>query len=139
MLGDTVESAALEDTVEHPVPGTEAPGHGEEDLLSVTSILASGEISRHFEQADEQQDDRLDATGELPRLDETAEGRLGAVDFSLGDEAATMSEVGTKRDLALAYIDMGAPEGARSILGEVLQEGTQGEKQEADRLVASLP
>jgi pilus assembly protein FimV len=138
-LGDTVESAALEDTAEHPVPGTGTRGQGDEDLLSVTSILGSGEISSHLGELDEQQGDRLDATGELPRLDETAEGRLGAVDFSLGDEAATMSEVGTKLDLARAYIDMGDPEGARSILGEVLQEGTQGQKQEADRLMASLP
>ena len=33
-----------------------------------------------------------------------------------------MSEVGTKLDLARAYIDMGDPEGARSILDEVLKE-----------------
>ena len=137
MLGDTIESAALEDTAEHPVPGTGAANRGEDDLLSVTSILGTGEISRHLEQPE---GEGLDATGELPRLDETAaEGRLGAVDFSLGEEATTMSEVGTKLDLARAYIDMGDPEGARSILGEVLQEGTQGQKQEANRLMASLP
>jgi pilus assembly protein FimV len=137
MLGDTIESAALEDTAEHPVPGTGAANRGEEDLLSVTSILGTGEISKHLEQPE---GERLDATGELPRLDETAaEGQLGAVDFSLGEEATTMSEVGTKLDLARAYIDMGDPEGARSILGEVLQEGTQGQKQEANRLMASLP
>jgi pilus assembly protein FimV len=137
MLGDTIESAALEDTAEHPVPGTGAANRGEEDLLSVTSILGTGEISKHLE---EPEGERLDATGELPRLDETAaEGQLGAVDFSLGEEATTMSEVGTKLDLARAYIDMGDPEGARSILGEVLQEGTQGQKQEANRLMASLP
>ena len=34
-----------------------------------------------------------------------------------------MTEVGTKLDLARAYIDMGDPEGARSILEEVLDEG----------------
>ena len=36
-------------------------------------------------------------------------------------EPVTMSEVGTKLDLARAYMDMGDPEGARSILEEVLQ------------------
>ena len=50
-----------------------------------------------------------------------------------------MSEVGTKLDLARAYIDMGDPEGARSILDEVLKEGSAVQKQEAERLVASLP
>ena len=34
-----------------------------------------------------------------------------------------MTEVGTKLDLARAYVDMGDPAGARSILEEVLDEG----------------
>ncbi len=54
-------------------------------------------------------------------------------------EPATISEVGTKLDLARAYIDMGDPEGARSILQEVLQEGSVSQKQEAQRLVEALP
>jgi len=54
-------------------------------------------------------------------------------------EPATMSEVGTKLDLARAYMDMGDPEGARSILGEVLSEGSVSQKQEARRLMDTLP
>jgi pilus assembly protein FimV len=54
-------------------------------------------------------------------------------------EPATMSEVGTKLDLARAYMDMGDPEGARSILEEVLAEGSASQKTEARRLVESLP
>ena len=54
-------------------------------------------------------------------------------------EPATMSEVGTKLDLARAYMDMGDPEGARSILEEVLAEGSASQKAEARRLVDSLP
>ena len=65
--------------------------------------------------------------------------KLGGVDYALGEEPATMSEVGTKLDLARAYMDMGDPEGARSILDEVLQEGNASQKQEAQRLIASLP
>ena len=42
-----------------------------------------------------------------------------------------MTEVGTKLDLARAYIDMGDPEGARSILEEVLDEGDPGQRREA--------
>jgi len=49
-----------------------------------------------------------------------------------------MSEVGTKLDLARAYMDMGDPDGARSILEEVLQEGTSNQKQEAQRLLDSI-
>jgi len=54
-------------------------------------------------------------------------------------EPVTMSEVGTKLDLARAYMDMGDPEGARNILEEVVQEGTASQKQEAQRLIQSLP
>ncbi len=53
-------------------------------------------------------------------------------------EPVTMSEVGTKLDLARAYMDMGDPDGARSILEEVLQEGSTGQKQEAERLLDSI-
>ena len=54
-------------------------------------------------------------------------------------EPMTISEVGTKLDLARAYMDMGDPDGARSILKEVLQEGSISQKQEAQRLIDSLP
>jgi pilus assembly protein FimV len=54
-------------------------------------------------------------------------------------EPVTMSEVGTKLDLARAYMDMGDPEGARSILEEVVQEGSASQKQEAQRLIETLP
>ena len=76
-------------------------------------------------------------TLESPTIDAT--GVLKQVDFPLDEESATMSEVGTKLDLARAYIDMGDPEGARSILDEVLKEGSAVQKQEAERLMASLP
>jgi pilus assembly protein FimV len=66
--------------------------------------------------------------------------KLKAVDVPLSElEPVTMSEVGTKLDLARAYMDMGDPEGARSILEEVVQEGSASQKQEASRLIESLP
>ncbi|MCC6171827.1 MAG: hypothetical protein IT481_07335 [Gammaproteobacteria bacterium] len=54
-------------------------------------------------------------------------------------EPVTISEVGTKLDLARAYMDMGDPDGARNILREVLAEGSVSQKQEANRLLESLP
>ncbi|HTV97050.1 MAG TPA: FimV/HubP family polar landmark protein [Steroidobacteraceae bacterium] len=66
--------------------------------------------------------------------------KLKAVDLPIPElEPVTMSEVGTKLDLARAYMDMGDPEGARSILEEVVQEGSASQKQEASRLIESLP
>jgi pilus assembly protein FimV len=53
-------------------------------------------------------------------------------------EARTMTEVGTKLDLARAYVDMGDPGGARSILEEVLDEGDEGQRQQAQQLLDTL-
>lgn len=54
-------------------------------------------------------------------------------------EPSTQSEVQTKLDLARQYIDMGDPESARHMLSEVLEEGDPAQKQEAQRLMDSLP
>jgi len=79
-------------------------------------------------------------TATVPDAAFTATQRLGADDLALPDlDPVTMSEVGTKLDLARAYMDMGDPEGARNILEEVLNEGSAAQKQEAERLIASLP
>jgi len=47
-------------------------------------------------------------------------------------------ETATKLDLARAYIDMGDEAGAREILGEVLDEGTETQRQEAQSLLDRL-
>ena len=71
---------------------------------------------------------------------EAQTNKLKPVDLAAPElEPVTMSEVGTKLDLARAYMDMGDPEGARSILEEVVQEGSASQKQEASRLIESLP
>ncbi|HCS26680.1 MAG TPA: hypothetical protein DIW43_04460 [Spongiibacteraceae bacterium] len=52
----------------------------------------------------------------------------------LGDS----DEVATKLDLARAYIDMGDAEGAKDMLQEVLEEGTDEQKQDAQELLGRL-
>lgn len=54
------------------------------------------------------------------------------------DEFAGEDGVGTKLDLAKAYLDMGDPEGARSMLEEVLAEGNDVQKGEARRLMGEI-
>ncbi len=61
-----------------------------------------------------------------------------ASDAAMLDLAAGGDEVATKLDLARAYIDMGDPEGARSILDEVLDEGNDEQKQEAQQLIQQI-
>ncbi len=67
--------------------------------------------------------------------------------FDLGEEEAEdsgdgqltdLDEVSTKLDLARAYIDMGDPEGARSILDEVMQEGSGEQKDEAQGIMQMI-
>jgi pilus assembly protein FimV len=79
-------------------------------------------------------------TATVPDTAFTATQKLASDDLALPDlEPVTMSEVGTKLDLARAYMDMGDPEGARNILEEVMTEGSVAQKQEAQRLLESLP
>jgi pilus assembly protein FimV len=56
------------------------------------------------------------------------------------DPEAVYSEdpVDTKLDLARAYLDMGDPVGARAMLEEVLDEGTQMQQDEARRLLGDI-
>jgi pilus assembly protein FimV len=137
--------AMVEDTVENPAlrAGQAVDDTAETDLLSSTSLMKiSGDLAAGSDTSETALLDLSDATGELPTIEAvrlSTDGALSDVDYSIGEEATTMSEVGTKLDLARAYIDMGDPEGARSILDEVLQEGSAVQKQEAERLMASLP
>jgi pilus assembly protein FimV len=145
----TERRSAFEDTVQQPIVRRGKDEAPEPDLLSATSMLRVDleELGREVLAADASADpgteiidlsgrtgelatvevSDLDVTGELERMDLNSEGDI------------TMSEVGTKLDLARAYIDMGDPEGARSILEEVLKEGSAGHKLEAERLMAGLP
>ena len=57
----------------------------------------------------------------------------GDLDFLSGTD-----ESETKLDLARAYIDMDDQEGAREILQEVLDDGSDIQKQEANKLLDSM-
>ena len=66
---------------------------------------------------------------------------FSGLDLDLGVSSDTdldLDEVGTKLDLARAYVEMGDKEGAREILNEVLAEGSEKQKAEANHLIASL-
>lgn len=54
------------------------------------------------------------------------------------DLLASDDAIGTKLDLAKAYLDMGDPDGARSMLEEVMIEGSESQKGEARKLLAEI-
>jgi len=76
-----------------------------------------------------------DAGEEEPSMEITDEDMEAELDDSL---FADVDEVGTKLDLAKAYIDMGDSDGAKSILDEVLEEGDDSQKNEAEGLMAQM-
>ena len=67
---------------------------------------------------------------------EEPEIALNESDDSLGQSlSAEGDEVATKLDLARAYIDMGDSDGAKGILDEVIAEGSDAQKAEAEELL----
>jgi len=150
---DTVEEdmskrrSAFEETVQQPILRRGHEQAPEKDLLSTTSMMKvdfdelGKQVLEEVAGSGTEVIELSTATGELPVVDLSGledTGQVTRIDLK-GDGDITMSEVGTKLDLARAYIDMGDPEGARSILEEVLKEGNAGHKQEAERLMSGLP
>jgi pilus assembly protein FimV len=113
---------------------TGLPRRAAEEVFS-TEVFEASQRSRRVD---------LDV-GEAMNGSDALHARNGAANLADTDDAlpefepVTMSEVGTKLDLARAYMDMGDPEGARNILDEVVQEGSASQKQEAQRLIQALP
>ena len=67
-------------------------------------------------------------------------GSMDLADLSLDApvEAGGGEAVGTKLELAKAYLEIGDKDGAREILQEVAKEGSSAQKEEASKLIASL-
>lgn len=148
------------DTVEQPRPDIDSTaamvklpeGELDVDLDSFDEPPVNGDTVRQtVSEVDRFSDDVFaDRTSEFAKIDLDVGEALSADDHAPTNkqvvnemelselEPVTMSEVGTKLDLARAYMDMGDPDGARSILEEVLQEGTSNQKQEAQRLLDSI-
>ncbi len=109
-------------------PDTLAGGHNEKDMVpDITAAPAQAD--------DLPGGNAKDRWGLEPALSE-----FGSMDFNLDDSdfLAGTDVVGTKLDLARAYIDMGDQESAREILNEVLAEGNDQQKEEARGLSQQL-
>ena len=122
--GDTVEQPRAEDEV-FSTEVFEASQKNRKVDLDVGEALNGSEAA---------------ATNKLKTISTQRTSKIKTEELALPElEPVTMSEVGTKLDLARAYMDMGDPEGARSILEEVVSEGSASQKQEAQRLIENLP
>ena len=72
----------------------------------------------------------------VPSSDDSLTDQVEGSDGVIG--SVTMTEVDTKLDLAQAYIDMGDPDNASSILEEVLDEAEEEQRQKAQKLLDDL-
>ncbi len=80
-----------------------------------------------------------DTEFELQAVSDDDDDDLDLGDLDLDDNSAGDDDsVGTKLDLAKAYVDMGDPDGARGMLEEVMAEGNDEQKAEAKALLADL-
>ncbi|MDX1734970.1 MAG: FimV/HubP family polar landmark protein, partial [Halioglobus sp.] len=114
---------------EAPQPAADAPAPGDEPGLAPNPLLAedSGEMDTEFSGL------AIEGSEEDADLDLSE-------DFTDDEEdelviAADSNGMSTKLDLARAYIDMGDDDGARQILEEVVAEGSDELKSEAQQLL----
>ncbi|MGD8311703.1 MAG: FimV/HubP family polar landmark protein [Gammaproteobacteria bacterium] len=108
--------------------GQEALGEAAVAAEAESADEAAGAIEKGLSEVLEfTRGEQPDAAAAHEDEEELTEGLLGSSD-----------EVSTKLDLARAYIDMGDPEGARSILEEVMEEGGADQKSEAESLISKL-
>ena len=70
-------------------------------------------------------------------LEDSDAGDAYADDGSPSDPQS-LEDIGTRLDLARAYIDMGNSDGARKVLAEVLDEGDSDQRKEAQTLLDAL-
>ena len=75
---------------------------------------------------------------DLPELDIASDEPAMDMTTPPTDDGFDVDEVNTKLDLARAYVDMGDAEGARDILNEVLEEGNDGQKGEAQEMLNGI-
>jgi pilus assembly protein FimV len=155
--GDTVEQPRVENESTAEMKRPSMPKELDVDLDHLSGAGTGPETVKQVRGGDRDADNFssdvfADRTSEVPRVDldvgeplsgddgdSTHRRTIAGGDVGLSElEPVTMSEVGTKLDLARAYMDMGDPDGARSILEEVLSEGNASQKQEAQRLMESI-
>lgn len=110
------------------------------DELDIDMDLGDAAEKLEEETADVDLDLGLDTEAVTDAIEATTEGTtdLGdTLDDDLGD-LGDVDEIATKLDLARAYLDMGDSEGTRSILDEVIADGNDEQKKEAQSLLDQL-
>ncbi|MBE9515646.1 MAG: hypothetical protein IME93_01580 [Proteobacteria bacterium] len=118
--------------------GIEEDDAGEiEPSFDVDEDVADAGASLDFS-TDTGGDSGLDDFGDAADGMEASMAEDTAVATAESEDSQQWDETATKLDLAKAYIDMGDADGARSILDEVMTEGNDSQKQQAEDLIAQI-
>ncbi|GGY82368.1 FimV/HubP family polar landmark protein [Marinobacter zhanjiangensis] len=124
--------------LDEPDTASEAAGEepAEDDLSDLDIPELEDDAVSDEQDARPADDTRSPAQGgaSIDEIDEASLGDDDDFDFLSGTD-----EVATKLDLARAYVDMGDSEGAREILEEVILEGDDDQKTDAQSLLKKLP
>lgn len=113
------------------------------DVSSLDFDLDTGAAGETASETSEAAADDAGLDFDLEGMDEAAAESTDELGDDLADELGEdafgeVDEIGTKLDLAKAYVDMGDGDGAKSILDEVMEEGDDGQKKQAEELLAQL-
>jgi len=136
------DEAAADETVAETEAGETVAD--EAAVVEVIEEIAEEEIEIDLSEEAEALDLDLDAGSEVEsEVEEETTPVAADDDFADEDDFDLSSlddvdEVSTKLDLARAYLDMGDHEGTRGILEEVIAEGNDEQKKEANELMAQL-
>ncbi len=128
------EQKEFEQTLEELSTFIETYVPGEGDAHLELQLPADATVNKPLPEGERQVDEPLEFNpdeGDLP----AAEADLA---LELEQDTALPDTVGTKLDLARAYIDMGDSDSARSILEEVIDEGDDARQQEARELLETI-
>lgn len=141
-ITSAVESDGLDKTIDPSI--FDEINDASEDLdsiggLDLDSLGALGDDALSTKALDDADD------GEMTEFidDDSLETMIDEIDtdvasFSVDAADSGFDEMGTKLDLAKAYIDMGDSEGAKESLQEVIQGGNDEQKAEAEKLMSEV-
>jgi len=143
-----VTDDALHDSAEADLDSLLASFEPEEDDLSAgIAPVRPGEQVEEELTANISHDLEMDLDSEVDELLNSTDDDI-ALDEQRSDEAVDVldkmnllsgtDEIETKLDLARAYMDMDDKDGARDILNEITSEGSEEQRQEAQKLLDSL-
>lgn len=145
--GASEKAVAGGETFDLALPDSEAldlPSFGG-DVQASVAAAATGEPEsiKRPETADELASYLSDTAGESvsPLIRELNDDDLSSelLESQWQMDSGAWDEVGTKMELALAYMDMDDHDGARAILEEIKREGNDEQRAEAGELLAKLP